>query len=90
MKYGNNPSVIDEKEKEDEFKINFDVYNIKRLHQPRLFNKSQKLQKIHDFQRTSYVGFHASTKEMLDKNLIVTSTGKAKVQSNSSLTPRKS
>mmetsp|Transcript_35088 Transcript_35088/g.34757 ORF Transcript_35088/g.34757 Transcript_35088/m.34757 type:complete len:342 (-) Transcript_35088:34-1059(-) len=27
---------------------------------------------MNEFQRTNYVGFHASTKEMLDKNLVVT------------------
>lgn len=29
---------------------------------------------MNDFQRTNYVGFHASTKEMLDKNLVITNT----------------
>lgn len=50
--------------KNEEFKVNFDVYNLTRLHQPELYRGAKKMQRLNDLRRTNY----------MDENLYITNT----------------
>jgi len=40
-----------ERQKQDEFKMNFDIYNAKRMHQPALYNTAVQVQRFNDLKK---------------------------------------
>lgn len=75
-----------------EFKVNFDVYSSKRLHQPQLYNGARRMQKIQDFKKSNLYCLNVELgplKSFSDDKLQITSVKRTPRVSNSEKKPAK-
>lgn len=76
----------------EEFKINFNVYSSKRLHQPQLYNGARKMQKIQDFNKSNLYALKRELgplKSFSDDKLQITSVKRSPRMLNSEKKPSK-